>query len=182
MKASEYFNVLPSKLVCFDTDTNDDQTVYIDPSKLIATKNKYFNSKIADKKIKDFFDTIFALEAEGNYTALNAIILPVKEVKETHIGEARSGFDGHGPNMKALRNSLKGMNSIKDALTKKTFYSTLTYFVMTSVYAERFKEDGLSDLITNIVYQELIDFTNKVFSLYGKKIYLLKPKIMNIGM
>lgn len=39
---------------------------------------------------------------------------------------------------------------------------------MTGVYSKHFKEDSLSDLITNIIFAELMDFTEQTFLYYGK--------------
>lgn len=150
MKISEKFNV---KVVDFsDVELIKDNNLFIDPF-LIAVGDTDF-CKRATNDIIDFFDMLLNCAINGNEKNASIIINGLCERNETRLGYSKERLVGKGFSKNAgmtLYKNLKESNAIKTGLVKDIFDC--------SIMVEKIGQDKISDLITNIIFKQLIDFT-----------------------
>lgn len=116
---------------------------------------KHFDAKIAHRKILDFFKTSFSNYREDDNN-LNYLI--IHELNDTHFGMSLVGSNsrGKGPSEESLVALIKRVT--KKKLDLKTFNDPNHFRILTP----RIGPDYFSDLITNIVFKELYDFTKSI--------------------
>lgn len=168
LKISNYFDVDTKSLNCFDIETTIDTTRYLDPTKIVFSNNKYFNHDLASKKIGDFFKTLLELYDDNKKDEILELLKNIHEVNDTHLGESKNKAQGHGPKFDALVEAMDTISDIekKVKLDKNVTLSTSLVF---NIFVLDFGPDSYSDLITNIIYAELSDYTEKILKVYGQK-------------
>ena len=134
-----------------------DTHLFIDPV-LIDTGNTEF-CKEAKIITNGYFNALY--ETYYNYgsdTRKRYLLKYAQEINSTHIGYAKR--NGQGNTESGLFNVFKGIdNYINSIRLKRTFDIVL--------YVPNFAEDGMSDLLTNILYKKLSEFTLEQCKKYG---------------
>lgn len=116
---------------------------------------KHFDAEIAHSKILDFFKTSFSNYRKDNN---NLSYLIIHELNDTHFGMSLVGSNsrGKGPSEESLA-------ALVDRITEKNLDLNIlndpNHF---RILTPRIGPDYFSDLITNIIFKELYDFTKSV--------------------
>lgn len=140
-----------------NTKISGDTMLFIDPV-LIETGVSDFCLK-AKVVLQDFFDQFYkAYYITNNSAEKRRLLSHASEVNDSHLGYAQRY--GHGNTEDGLIEIFKGIEDyIKNINITKIFELVL--------YVPGFAEDGMSDLLTNILYQELSEFTLKECKKYN---------------
>lgn len=138
---------------------NRDIKLFIDPV-LIQIGDSSFCNKVKDK-IEDYFQELFKAYYDTKDDNRKKYLLKhAQEINDSHLGYA-SRY-GHGNTEEGLYEIFKGIdNYITETKLRRTYELAL--------FVPRFAEDGMSDLITNIIYKELSEFTKEQCDKYGIK-------------
>lgn len=141
-----------------DVAVNDDNLLFIDPVLIELAKDQWCND--ANATIQSFFDEFY--EAYRNNDVQRKIVLL------SHAGEQNGTRLGYGQGDNGKGNTAKGLLDIfmplENLLNK---ISTIRKAEDLPVLIPDFAEDGLSDLITNILHDHLNGFTMQQMKQYG---------------
>ena len=145
-------------------DLDIDTPLYIDPF-LIANSNSPWAIN-ADKTIKNFFNTFKSLMLEHDYDKVYELFSYMSEPKETCLGVSKTGTkNGRGVgefNTKEIVDWIINSNAIERNLINNI--EDLILFV------DNIDRDKLSDMTTNIIRKELIEYTKAQCELWGVKL------------
>ena len=139
-------------------DIDKDQKLFLDP--MLIEKDTTEFGVIANRKITSFFREMYRLYKNNSprQEKLN-LFSHCHEINSTHLGYAVTG-SGSGNTPEGMELIFSGVtNYIKDFNLNRTYEAVL--------FTPNFAEDGLSDLITNIIFKELSDFTISQCRKYG---------------
>lgn len=133
-----------------DINVLDDQALFIDPC-LIETQRGPWNNN-ATKLLDNFFNKFH--EAYRNDDTLKKLELlsSAREINFTKLGYGK-GDNGHGNTAEGLLVTFKNLVSLTVNIPSITKEMDLP------VTISGFNEDGLSDMITNILHLQLNEFT-----------------------
>ncbi|SNV54750.1 MULTISPECIES: hypothetical protein [Veillonella] len=141
-----------------DVAVNSDNLLFIDPVLIETKKNKW--CKEAKEIITSFFDELYKAYKENNRKRKKELLLHAREQNATHLGYG-SGSNGKGNTAEGLLNLFKPLEKL---ITK---IPTIEKDVDLVVLLPGFAEDGLSDLLTNILHKHLNDYTLEQMKKYG---------------
>ena len=148
-----------------DVAVNSDNLLFIDPVLIETKKNKW--CKEAKEIITSFFDELYKAYKENNRKRKKELLLHAREQNATHLGYG-SGSNGKGNTAEGLLNLFKPLEKL---ITK---IPTIEKDVDLVVLLPGFAEDGLSDLLTNILHKHLNDYTLEQMKKYGMKSVKMK--------
>lgn len=143
-----------------DVAVNDDNLLFIDPVLLRTSHDDW--SKASNTIVDSFFDSL--CEAYRNNEDKKKIMLlsHAREQNATRFGYGR-GDNGKGNTADGLLHIFAPLGQLsKEIITIKNPEDL-------SVLIENFAEDGLSDLLTNILHEQLNKFTLLQINKYGIK-------------
>lgn len=141
-----------------DIDLNKDNLLFLDPC-LIENVNFTGINSIRNT-MKSFFKEFYQAYYTNNLLLKKKILAYAKEENSTRLGYG-NGKNGKGNTLKGLLKIFKPLESlVKDIKTIGTPQDT-------TIFVQGFAEDGLSDLITNVLHKELNDFTLRQMKKYG---------------
>lgn len=141
-----------------DVAVNDDNLLFIDPVLIEIVNNQWCND--AKVIMQSFFDEFF--EAYRNNNIQRKIDLL------SHAGEQNGTRFGYGQGDNGKGNTAKGLLDIFSPLENLlNGISTISKAEDLTVLIPNFAEDGLSDLITNILHDHLNSFTMQQMKQYG---------------
>ncbi len=142
-----------------NTKTNGDVLLFIDPVLIDVGQTDF--CKKAKVILDDFFNQFYNAYYINNNIASKRILLShAMEINDTHLGYAIQ--NGHGNTEDGLLEIFKG---VEDYITRIKI-SKIFELVL---YVPNFAEDGMSDLLTNVLYNELSEFTLKICQKYSIK-------------
>ncbi len=167
MLFSEKFNIeIRGNESWFDPILDNDTKLFIDP--MLVFQNNLSDFKNSRKKITNFFQEAFekVAKAKGhiNGKKFDAIqMLQFKEVKETLIGYSNYGSKGSG---------------MGEVFSEKIFHAIIdlmelgvedlgSYLSTFEMFVEGIGRDRISDMISNILKEELIKYTQEVCKDYS---------------
>ena len=131
-----------------NTKVNSDTTLFIDPVLIEIGTSNFCNR--AKKVLKDFFDQFYnAYYITNNSADKIQLFSHAREVNDSHLGYAKRY--GHGNTEDGLIEIFKG---VEDYIG-----NNITRLFELVLYVPGFAEDGMSDLLTNVLYKELSEFT-----------------------
>ena len=134
-----------------------DTKLFLDPALIEgqALNNTGFSNEWmqnSNECIKSFFECLFDAYRNNDKGALSELLSYAHEPHETNLGLSTDAPRGKGNTEKGLLNIFK---NIKGLLDENLIVNTMD----TCVFIEDFAEDGMSDLVTNILRKQLYDFT-----------------------
>lgn len=138
--------------VCLDKDNQ----VFIDPALLELAQDPW--GKRANDCLQSYFDELFLLMKRGKE---QDILCHGGEQNATKLGYGSTGVNGKGKTQNGLYVALKGLKSLLSQIP------TISKPTDIPVLVEGFAEDCMSDLITNILYDLLNEFTASQMEKYG---------------
>ena len=134
-----------------------DTRLFIDPV-LIDIGDTNFCKK-AKLITNDYFNKLFEAYYNNNSIDKKRYLLKyAQEINSTHIGYARK--DGKGNTENGLFNVFRGIDNYVNSIKLNRGFDIV-------LYVPNFAEDGMSDLLTNVLYKELSEFTVAQCKKYG---------------
>lgn len=137
---------------------NDDNLLFIDPC-LIERWNDAWAIK-AMKHIKSYFDCLFKAYAEGNRKDMRSLLSHAGEQNATRLGYGK-GDNGKGNTADGLMEIFKPLEQLISQIKTIGKAEDLPLLI------PGFAEDGMSDLLTNILHECLNEFTMEQMRKYG---------------
>lgn len=132
-----------------NTPISKDVRLFIDPVLIEIGDSKF--CEVAKKKTADFFSELHNAYYVTNNEAHKRVLLShAKEINDTHLGYALKY--GKGNTEEGLYEIFKGIDDYISSIKIKKIFELV-------LYVPGFAEDGMSDLLTNVLYKELSDFT-----------------------
>lgn len=136
-----------------------DIKLFIDPC-LIRVSNTPFSQK-AIKVIDDYFDRLFDLYKNNhNYAEKYEHFEHVHEINATKLGYG----NGDNGKVKTAEGMISTFKSVDDLFKKGICFSDP---IDLPIFIENFAEDCLSDMLTNILFKVLNEYTLTQLSHYG---------------
>lgn len=161
MKISEYFN-LPaghSNFEFIDVDTSYDTELFIDPC-LIEASNDDFCKK-CQKVINDYFDSFYNLyRNKCSYAQKVEMFSHAHEINATKLGYG-SGNNGKAKTAEGMIETFEGIEDLVEQNVPLKKAIDLPLFI------RDFAEDCLSDMLTNILFKELSEYTLRQAEAYS---------------
>lgn len=166
---SEYFSQVGHRLFgansldCFDLDFENDSKLFIDPTKIALSNNNMFDENSACTRIYSFFEHLLDLKRAGQQNVINNIISNIHEINDTHLGLSKDQPKGKGPSYSALGESI---DTIQKIVNQAAITGDLPKSLLFDIFVPNFSDDSFSDVITNIIYHELNEYTLNVINAY----------------
>ncbi len=136
-----------------------DIKLFIDPVLIQICKSPFCNK--VRNKLDDFFSELFKAYYETKDEDRKKYLLKhAREINDSHLGYATKY--GHGNTEEGLYEIFKGIDDYINATRLRRTYEL-------ALFVPGFAEDGMSDLITNVLYKELSEFTKEQCDKYGFK-------------
>lgn len=132
-----------------NTPISKDVQLFIDPVLIEIGDSKF--CEVAKKKTADFFSQLHnAYYVTNNEAHKRALLTHAGEINDTHLGYAQKY--GKGNTEEGLYEIFKGIDDYISSIKIKKLFELV-------LYVPEFAEDGMSDLLTNVLYKELSEFT-----------------------
>lgn len=126
-----------------------DVKLFIDPVLIEIGESNF--CKCAKAKTSDFFHELYMAYYKTNDSDRKKYLLKhAREINDAHLGYAKKY--GHGNTEDGLYEIFKGIDNYITSIN-------LTCFFELALYIPNFAEDSMSDLLINILYKELSEFT-----------------------
>lgn len=151
----------PCELNFVDVDTEKDCPLYIDPF-LIANSNSPWAIE-ADRTIKNFFNEFKTAIVDGNYDRAKELFFFMAEPKETCLGVSKMGTT-NGKGVGEI-NTLKILEKIIESNALEN--NLVNNIEDIPIFVEDIDRDKLSDMVTNIIRQKLLKYTQQQCTLWG---------------
>lgn len=150
----------------YNIKVETDNTVFIDPSIIMARRHFDEMCRICHLKISSFFQTIIELLRKGNDTKAEELVNRLSEPNETRFGYSRNKPQGKGVSGIqgiAVLNALKVSRAMNKGL--------ITDLHDCELFIKGMNHDKVSDMVTNIIMMELAIFTRTQCKLLGIPTY-----------
>jgi len=133
-----------------DIAVNNNTQLFIDPVLLESNHSKWY--KNASKVMSSFFDSFYNVYKINNRPEKIKLLSHAGEQNATRLGYG-DGDNGKGNTAEGLMKKFSALDSLIDYIPNMSKPEDLTIFL------PNFAEDGLSDLLTNILHKQLNEFT-----------------------
>lgn len=157
-------NLSQENLDFVDINMDGDSRLFINPTLLKRSTYKPFENNGKDK-VESFFKKIFELYASGDREKALVLFTSSGETNANHLGYSRGKSRGNGASKRALA---KLFDTILQ--TGALANEIMTKPMSLLVFAHDFGEDRMSDLITSILKEELVQYTLEQAKKYDIKI------------
>ena len=141
-----------------DVAVNDDNLLFIDPLLIEIAGDGWCQE--ANTTIKSFFDEFYKAYREEDMVQKKALLSHAGEQNGTRLGYGR-GDNGKGNTVNGLLDIFASLERLLPVI------STLEKAEDLPLLIPDFAEDGLSDLLTNILHEQLNNFTLQQMKKYG---------------
>ncbi|MCH7395792.1 hypothetical protein MMP66_16180 [Acinetobacter dispersus] len=162
------------KTGAFDPILGIDTRLFIDPSLIRNTDIPEFSGTYI--KIQEFFEKIIRLLKQAKSNSLNDIfwkkafnLFESSEIKGSHIGYSSKSTRGSGIGPKKKKRILTDIKSIINAGNEDP-----TIFELLGAFEEDVGPDLISDMITNILIEQFIFYTQRICRELDVELKLLK--------
>lgn len=135
---------------------NQDTRLFLDPVLIDIGKSSFCIK--AKTVIQDYFNCLYKAYADGNSDQKHILLQHAREINDSHLGYGVNYGRGHTED--GLYDVFQGIGSY---ITNVFKWKSYDFVLLTPNFAE----DGMSDLLTNILYKELSDFTIEQCKKYG---------------
>ncbi|WP_082952963.1 hypothetical protein [Mycobacterium sp. 852002-10029_SCH5224772] len=161
MRVSEYFGLSGTQatLDFIDVYVDRDLPLFIDPS-VLANMNSSWANECASR-VQNFFQSVLDLIRAGQNGAAKTLLSFLGEDNSTRLGYSkRSRGSGVGP---GLAEKFYAELSTSSALQS----GLISDIEDAALFIEGVREDRISDVVTNIIRPQLVQFTQAVANYYG---------------
>lgn len=135
-----------------DVNINSDNLLFIDPVLIEMNQGKWY--KDANLIVQSFFDEFYKAYRDNNISRKRELLSHAGEQNATRFGYGR-GDNGRGNTVNGL---LAIFSPLEDYIER---ISTIEKAVDLPLLLTRFSQDGLSDLLTNILHNHLNEYMLK---------------------
>jgi hypothetical protein len=132
-----------------DINLRDDNEIFIDPC--LFEYSAYAAATEARVVLQSFFDELYKALRDGDHARFRELLRHAGERNATKLGYG-NGENGHGSTEDGLADKLAPLWKL---IKKIPFEKPLDI----PVFIRGFDKDGLSDLITNVISKQLLNFT-----------------------
>lgn len=143
-----------------DVVVNDDNLLFIDPLLIELADDEWCHE--ANVTIKSFFDEFYKAYRGEDIGRKRELLSHGGEQNGTRLGFGR-GDNGKGNTVNGLLEIFAPLEELLSAISTMKMVEDLPLLI------PNFAEDGLSDLLTNILHEQLNNFTLKQMEKYGVK-------------
>lgn len=141
-----------------DVAVNDDNLLFIDPCLVEALDTEW--GKQATKTITSYFDCVFQAYHNNDLHSKYELFSNVREQNGTRLGYG-DGHNGKGHTAHGMLDVLRPLDGLIHEIRTIGMAQDLTVLV------PGFAEDGMSDLLTNVLHDLLHEFTVEQMKKYG---------------
>lgn len=141
-----------------DVVINDDNELFIDPCLIELYDNEIGQSM--KRKISSYMNQLIEAYKTNNDTSKKYLLKCAKEPNATKLGYG-NGYNGKGNTVDGLIKDFQPLEKLLDSI------STINKIQDLSIFLPGFAEDGMSDLLTNILHKDLSEFTDEQMKKYG---------------
>ncbi|MBR3131989.1 hypothetical protein IKG33_01045 [Candidatus Saccharibacteria bacterium] len=171
MRISEYYNLgidQPS-LDFVDVELSSDSCLFVDPAALNNDKTEWgFRCR---KLIKDYFSLVLSAMREGDDDRAKNLLSELCEPSETKLGFSKNKTNGRGIGKKL---ALKMWSAFRESAAIKS--GMIEDIEDTVLLIEGISSDMISDIVTNIIREPLIEYTQLQFDQLGIELETRKSK------
>ena len=139
-----------SNLEFVDINVLNDQALFIDPCLIETQRGPWYNN--ATTLLDNFFNKFYEAYRNNDKHKKLELLSCAREINYTKLGYGR-GDNGHGNTAEGLLETFKNLERMTSNIP------TITKAMDLPVIISGFNEDGLSDMITNILHLQLNQFT-----------------------
>lgn len=162
MRVSRYFRLGLSQpaLDFVDVDVNADTAVFVDPHAIRSIESEFTDECVS--LIQNFFGEILRLAKTGDDVSARALLDPLREPNETHLGLSKGESRGRALGeylANEIWKNLKASKAIKTGLIED--------LEDTLLLIDGIGPDIISDVTTNIIRGPLIAYTAEMCSACG---------------
>lgn len=140
-----------------DANLNGDTKLFIDPCLIEISTHEI--AELCTNIINSYFDRFFSIYRDGSRAQKIEILSHAREENSTHLGYGHPGKGKRAANLLARFHPLETL--IQEIPTISLGYDL-------PVLINGFAEDGMSDMLTNILHQTLNNYTINRLAAYGK--------------
>lgn len=164
-RITQYYRIL-GPVPFEDVNVEVDNRLFVDPHAIRLSGYQPFASQAADR-MASFFGTVLrsitAPAGSAAYRAGEPLLQRFSEPRETRLGMARGGSDGHGA-AEVLGSAIWG--SLTTDLKALVEVAMLRHVEHVSMFVPGVDKDITSDITTRIIYAVLADFTATMVGRY----------------
>ncbi|ASA25693.1 hypothetical protein [Paenibacillus donghaensis] len=139
-----------SNLEFVDINVLDDQKLFIDPCLIETQQGSWYNN--ATNLLDNFFNEFYQAYRNNDAHKKIELLSCAREINYTKLGYG-NGDNGHGNTAEGLLETFKNLERLTANIPN------ITKAMDIPVTISGFSEDGLSDMITNILHFQLNEFT-----------------------
>lgn len=160
MRVSEYYRLdrTQPSLDFVDVDIAGDTRVYVDPRSVLS-ESEWGQECVS--LLQNFFDTVLQAIRSGNHTRAHQLLASLTEPKETHLGLSKSRSRGRGMGADLARNVWKSLSHSQAVQS-----GLVADLEDTALFVDGVGFDIISDITTNIIRGQLIQFTQETATFY----------------
>lgn len=141
-----------------DVAINSDNKLFIDPCLIEMAGTEWAQKSMS--KISSFMNELVESYSNKDEEKKIALLMHAREQNATKFGYG-NGFNGKGNTVDGLLDDFQPLEELVKAIKSVNQLQDIT------VLLPGFAEDGLSDLLTNILHLELSEFTDNQMKKYG---------------
>ncbi|AYC72499.1 hypothetical protein [Lactiplantibacillus plantarum] len=157
---NDYFHV--NGKVYFNADLENDSRLFLNPDALVKVGSNLFDAKEAKINISSYFERVYLLYRSMRKAEARELLTFPREVKYTRIGYGDSSQFGRGTSLTILDEVL--MRLVKSGIDLDLIKDYPQFLMLLT---KNFGSDRLSDLVTNLCYEQLVNFTHKICKMLG---------------
>jgi hypothetical protein len=162
MRVSEHYKLgrTQPSLEFVDVDIRGDTRVFVDPRALRSIESDW--SRECVSLLQNFFDTVMRAIQSGNNEAAQRLLASLREPNETHLGLSRGRAQGRGMGSELARDAWRSISR-----SRAVSSGLIEDLEDTVLFVEGIGFDIISDITTNILRSQLIEFTQDAAEYYG---------------
>lgn len=162
MRVSEYFSLGRTQptLEFLDVEISGDTRVFVDPRALRFIESDW--SRECVSLLQNFFDTVMQAISSKDHARARQLLASLSEPNETHLGLSVGRAQGHGMGTYLARDAWKSISKSRAIGT-----GLLEDLEDTVLFVDGIGFDIVSDITTNIIREQLIEFTHDACDYYG---------------
>lgn len=166
-RITQFYGITDGSVPFFDADVTTDNRWFVDPYAIRIAREPEPFVTAANACTSSFFDTLAGCIAAPTGSKSHAdgltMLQRFTEPRETRLGMAAFGFNGHGGAQLVGAGIWEALNTDAEALVEVAVLGRLEHIPL---FVEGVDKDITSDLTTRVIYKPLADFTAAMIDQY----------------
>lgn len=146
-----------------DVDIDGDLPLFIDPIYISKANTPMINKMYST--LNNFFEYLMDLINTGNITEARSIFMNLNEVNDIHLGLPKNESRGNGISEKYQKEIFDNILN-----TAKKHEGLLNQIQDIKIFVQWIDRDRISDMVSNIIKKELIEYTKQQCELNNIKL------------